>query len=464
MNRMLLCVSFFLVSAAASGAEPAKEGQTVATVVEGRVVDPSTTITRRIDAEGAVTDTASTTEPVIQSQPPLQTPDDTAPPAPAALEAKQETGFLKAGFFKRFSRNNDTAEPTKPVSQPVSSGNSTEKSQPAALKENSASRNSRRQKPAQAASAPAITITPALPSRPLSNSADSRIVSNAANYTEFRDDVRTIDSRPISSMADVDAALEATTAFTPEDLTRGWISYAALVAMQNPTFIDNVRETADRFGRQEVIRGLGYNLAYAGMISGSELAIDEVLQQAAADAQEFERIGGNLKQQSYSIQSSNWAKGKLSDKQSRLNAIKRSGPVAAPSNVLQTLGAPGAVGQAELAARPDAVERFRTVFTRSSLVQSASYRSSYRLRPNVNQQTALDRAMTIAAFEALGASQEADRIRNGEIFLDGETRKCLADSRLQLEGCVSAVYNNFDLPFCVAKHSISDIAGCIAGN
>lgn len=453
MKRHLLIASAAMIlgALAASAADEPREGETITAttadgkVVTGRVVDPSTIVTRRVD------DSAS----VVQ-----QAPAAPASETPEAAKPEENSG----GFFSRFARRKDEGATEERTAKDTRSRTAEAPPMQTTVARGRDARTAPKPEAPGPATAPRITPNLAATNRQLSRPADSRVVSAAANYTLFRDDVTEIGYSPIQSVGDIDNALETSTSYTPEDLTRGWIAYAALVAMQNPAFIDGVRASADHWGREDVMRGLNNNLAYAGMISGSELAIDDVLRQASSDAAKFKSAGDALEQQAYTIQKDSWASRKVANKEGKLAAVRQTSNAGAPSTVLSALAAPGAVGSPELEVRGEALNEFRRMFVpTASPTTQASYRSSYRLRPNLNQKSALDRAMTIAAFEALGATEEANRLRTGEIFLDRNTRKCLGDARLQLEACISATYNNFDVPFCVARHSISDVSSCISG-
>ena len=72
---------------------------------------------------------------------------------------------------------------------------------------------------------------------------------SAAVYATYQSEVTDVKTKPLSSAGDIDHALNSLGGHNPDQLSKGWISYSALIASQDPEYRAAVRDIADFYGR-----------------------------------------------------------------------------------------------------------------------------------------------------------------------------------------------------------------------
>jgi len=176
--------------------------------------------------------------------------------------------------------------------------------------------------------------------------ADAPLVREAGGYAVFQDDVGALEADPFTSVSDIDRALETISSHNPTELTRSWLAYSALVAAQEPSFVDGVREAADYYGRDAMLAGLRNDPSYAGQLVGAEDARQAVLSSVTNDVHRIREIAEMVKSQAYSLQSNDWAKVRSRDNSARIARLEAIAlqPRSASADTLLRLGGPGAIG------------------------------------------------------------------------------------------------------------------------
>ena len=112
-------------------------------------------------------------------------------------------------------------------------------------------------------------------------------------------------------------------AYAPDQLVKGAIAYAAVVALQDKTFVEGVRAYAkDPALRREVAYGILKDPAYAVGIAGSASAAGLVIANLGGDAQRLYDGGKAVKQSAYDIQKQSWSKAEIAARAERLAAAK----------------------------------------------------------------------------------------------------------------------------------------------
>ncbi|OYW84249.1 MAG: hypothetical protein B7Z22_11010 [Hyphomonas sp. 32-62-5] len=99
------------------------------------------------------------------------------------------------------------------------------------------------------------------------------VSEKAAVYMTYQSDADEVGEKPFKSSGDIDAALATLGSYNADQLTRGWISYSALVASQDPDFRANVRDIEAFYGRDRVVNSFASGGGYARSLKGGDDAV-----------------------------------------------------------------------------------------------------------------------------------------------------------------------------------------------
>jgi len=294
--------------------------------------------------------------------------------------------------------------------------------------------------------------------------ADAPLVREAGGYAVFQDDVGALEDAPFASLDDIDTALETISSHNPAELSRSWIAYSALVAAQEPSFVDGVREAADYYGRDAMLAGLRNDPSYAGQLIGAEDARQAVLSSVTYDARRISEISELVKSQAYSLQSNSWAKVRSRDNSARIARLEAIAlePRGASADTLFSLGGPGAIGSDRIGER--------------SAEARANFWSALRLGPtsahaatpgvpvaaNPRYRSVLDQVVTLAALEALDAAGPQDASAISPLLDHRSMNTCMVMARLHFQQCIAASAFRYEDPFCIAEHGVKDIGNCFS--
>lgn len=294
------------------------------------------------------------------------------------------------------------------------------------------------------------------------------LVQEAGGYALYQEDVSALESAPFASVEDIDHGLEVVASHNPDRLARAWMAYAALVAAQNPEFVDGVRESADYYGRDAMIAGLRNDPAYAGQITGADTARQSVLTAVASDVTQLHEASAAVKQQAYSLQSTQWADAQSDDSDKRIAWLDQVALQArfASEAMLESLAAPGAVGSD----RREQLDEIRAHFWSAFRLGPATAHAAtpgdalpvVMLTPNPTHQNAVDQVMTLAALEALDAATAEDAPSLTLLLNEPSTQMCMTMARLHFQQCVAASHFRYEDPFCIAEHGVKDVGDCFS--
>ncbi|HCE21799.1 MAG TPA: hypothetical protein DF282_04700, partial [Hyphomonas sp.] len=111
------------------------------------------------------------------------------------------------------------------------------------------------------------------------------ISESAAVYGTYQSDVTDVKEKPFASAKDIDHALNSLGGHNPDQLSKGWISYSALIASQDPEYRAAVRDIASFYGNDALLTGLKNDVRYARQLSGGDNAVSSSLAATEADSQ-----------------------------------------------------------------------------------------------------------------------------------------------------------------------------------
>lgn len=316
--------------------------------------------------------------------------------------------------------------------------------------------------------APATSETPAasVTSYTIAPAPDP-LASAAGVYATYQSDVTDIEQGEFSSVDDIQDALSDLGGQNAEQLARGWIAYSALVAAQDPEFRAAVRDIEGFYGQDYLIRGLQNDVRYARTLNGGNTAVRAALNAGDADAMRLKNTGEFVKEQSYSLQAYGWAKGTLGDSGALATRLRSDSLIgrAARSNLTTAFRAPDIEPVLSVAGRTGAPSVWKNVSSTAQSIRPIKVSdvigrvTPLRIAPGKEQ--VADKIATLAAYRILG-SEGASVAPVQSAMTERETQGCINMAQLNLQQCIAATHQHFEVPFCLGEHALTEIGSCIA--
>jgi hypothetical protein len=226
-------------------------------------------------------------------------------------------------------------------------------------------------------------------------------------------------------------------AFEQNQLQQGAVAFAAVMALQDPTFVNTMREyAADPEQRAQITRQILSNPSYAATFTGADKAAG--LAVAALDglgAKVFV-AGKQVKQAAYDVQHQAWSKTNVANPEGRLTDAKARS------------------GQRILASLTD-IEDIR----KASLQGAAMSVAGQPVAPPYTQTVV--RGLAIAALAAMGEAGDDHLDRIMPLLADESSGYCLNMSKLNLYQCLAVSKPQYEDIFCLGQHSMMDIGQCV---
>ena len=236
---------------------------------------------------------------------------------------------------------------------------------------------------------------------------------------------------------EIQSSLKVGVAYEPKLLLSGVISYAAVIALQDPAFVSSVRGFgADPAQRQQMINQLVADPAYAVGFKGSDTAAGLVIDTLGAEGLKVLTAGKAVKQAAYDVQRSSWSKASVPDRDGRLAYAKTMSaiPALAETTDVNTLQ------QASMGAQP------LTLTPRSA--------------PGPYQPVVI-RGLAVAALAALGAAGDANLPIIEAVMADPTSAMCLNMGKLNLYQCLAVSKPHYEDVFCLGQHILMDTGQCV---
>ena len=294
------------------------------------------------------------------------------------------------------------------------------------------------------------------------------ISSSAAVYATYQSEVTDVKAKPLGSANDIDNALNSLGGHNPDQLSKGWISYSALIASQDPEYRAAVRDIADFYGRDAMMNGLANDVRYARQLNGGDNAVSAALAATEADSRRLTTAAAYVKEQAYSLQASGWAKAKIGNSRAKatsLDKIQRAG-IPASDGLVSAFSAAdidGVLTQAGVAGAPSLWDN---VSSAASAVRFPAAVTSglnlNRKRVKYGKEPVADQIATLAAFRVLG-TDAATPAQMSSAMTERDTRGCMNMANLNLQQCVAAANQQYEVPFCIGEHALADVGKCIGG-
>jgi len=236
----------------------------------------------------------------------------------------------------------------------------------------------------------------------------------------------------------IQTSLRVGAAYEPKSFMNGAVAYAAVLALQDPTFVASVREVAaNPAQRQEMINNIFSNPSYAAVFKGADSAAGLIIDQIGGDGLKVYVAGKAVKQAAYDVQHAAWSKSFVADRDARLAAAKS----------LSTVPALAESGDVAV------------------LQQASTGGQSLGLTPRTAAapyQPVVIRGLAVAALAALGAAGDNNLASIDALSADWSTANCLNMAKLNLYQCLAVSKPHYEDIFCLGQHILIDTGACVA--
>ena len=303
-------------------------------------------------------------------------------------------------------------------------------------------------------------------SAPEASTAPDPLSSAAAVYATFHGDVTDIKRNEFKNSTDIQSALENLGGQNSEQLTRGWMAYSALVASQNPEFRAAVRDIEGFYGKDTLVRGLQNDVRYARSLNGGNTAVRSALGAVDADSKRLETTAAFVKEQAYSLQGQGWAKGKIGDSGALATQLRAQSLNGRPArtDMVSAFSAPGIDTVLVSAGKSGAPSVWENVSGAASAIRVPDVAGALGIsnrRVATGKEPIADQIATLAAYRVIGG-QGAAAAPMQRAMTEKQTAGCLNMAQLNLQQCVAAAHQHFEVPFCIGEHALADVGRCIS--
>ncbi len=319
-------------------------------------------------------------------------------------------------------------------------------------------------------SAPTLVLEAPEPTAP---AAPDAIVRNAETYAAYHADVGSAGRRELRSGADLDATMDELARYYDGDrLVDAQIAYAALVAAQNPEFIDAVRAVADYYGAGVARAALMDDPVYVTGFMGADVAQENVFGAINEDVTSIRSVGDRYRQAAYELQNETWAGRRARDREARLEALETA------SDRLDVNFTAAAESQSSVDAGPAlaAPSRSGPSLGSAPLTSASSMFSDFGvpvgsalpdLQVNVGEQQLepderrIGQMLSVAALQSIEAG---DMSALDRMLGDPAVERCITWARLTMAQCIAAGHFKYEDSFCIAEHALNDVADCLTAS
>lgn len=261
------------------------------------------------------------------------------------------------------------------------------------------------------------------------------VVSAATAFEAYMKAAADIDGR-YSNGAAVARDVRAAAAYEPRQLEEGMIAYGAIVALQDPAFVEGVQAAA---GRGESRRAFAERLLddpfEATRIDGASEATRRIGAALAARAEPLAVAGARMKAASYSVQHQSWSKTMVADAQYRLAEVKSV-----------------SASRIETSAADD----------RAMMSRVATLDAHIALDSSPGRVSGIEaRSLALAAEAVLGYARSGDRERLSPLLTESSSAECLHMAKLNLYQCMAVAGPSYEDMYCMGQHAMADTGRCV---
>ncbi len=262
----------------------------------------------------------------------------------------------------------------------------------------------------------------------------TEMVSAAAAFASYMDQAGDVRA-DFHDAESVHQRLKVGVAYEPIQFEEGMIAYGALVALQDPGFIEAVGRRANtREERQALAAQLEADPAQALRINGAGDAARGVESALISLAEPVTHAGKAVKQAAYDVQHDAWSKDRVVNLQGRLREVK-------------SLSAARYAGEQGDGAR----------LSRAMLQLPQPGQGTGTVSPVVA------RSLALAAVAVLGEARSETLPQVQPLLSEYYSADCLHMAKLNLFQCMAVAEPHYENVFCLGQHALIDTGQCVAG-
>ena len=295
---------------------------------------------------------------------------------------------------------------------------------------------------------PVVLAPPAPPPITLSTS----IVEKASAFRGYMQRAGAIGAH-FENGEQIQSSLKIGVAYEPKQFLSGATAYAAVLALQDPTYVASVRVfAADPTQRQQVINQLIADPAYAVGFKGSDTAAGRIIDTLGADGLKLYTAGKAVKQSAYDVQRAKW---------SLLPVLDRDGRLAYAKTMSAT---PGLADSADMAALQQAsmggAPLVSAVPAGPAADPVAALAAGPRSAPPPYKPLVI-RGMAVAALAALGYAGDDKLALIEAVMAEPTSAMCLNMAKLNTYQCLAVSKPHYEDVFCLGQHIMIDTGMCV---
>jgi hypothetical protein len=264
-----------------------------------------------------------------------------------------------------------------------------------------------------------------------------RVVDAAGAFDGYVRRTEAINPKFADSAA-VARAVEMASVYEPRQLEEGAIAYAALIALQDPTFVRVVQDVGrDADSRDDFSRRL---LNHPETVLGAPAARREATRVSTVLGQmglKLITVGATVKQGSYDLQVQPWSKEPISAPGERLARIKSESTVPVSLSASDT-------------------RMLIAGLTALRNSQDAPVQEAQGVTPVVTQ------GLALAALAILGKAGDDQGERIDSLLTEAKNAHCLQLAKLEAFDCLANAGPNYENAYCLGTHAMIEPGKCIA--
>jgi hypothetical protein len=263
------------------------------------------------------------------------------------------------------------------------------------------------------------------------------VVETAGAYATYMNSASAIGSSFASGDA-VLTALKIGEHSEQHQMQQGIVAYAAILALQDPTFTATVRSFANHAStRDTILRNILADPNYVVTLNGHDSAAGIIVSTLYGQGQKLKSAGELIQQASLDIQlKAAWSKKAAPDQPGTLAAAKQLSSAA----IIADQSIKAQLAQASSGAQPMSLA-------------PASAQQPY-------SQTVI-RGMAIAALAILGKAGDDDLNYLMPLLVNDGDGFCFSMSKLNLFQCLSVARPHYENMYCLGLHAMSDTGRCV---
>ncbi|WP_296596924.1 hypothetical protein [Phenylobacterium sp.] len=258
-------------------------------------------------------------------------------------------------------------------------------------------------------------LGPAPVARGPSPGIDGGLASRASAFEAYTRRASAIDPS-FANPGEIAERLRTGAGYEPKELEAGMIAYAALAAMQEPSFVAGVKAKG-----RDVSRRLTTDPETALDLPGGFAAAQRANAALARRGEALADAGARVKQASYSVQRQPWSRARLTNGAQRLAAVKQ------------------AAGY-----RPEAADRARL----TAAILEGGRRGG--------ASPVVARGVALAALTVLGQDGAAR-----SLLSEPRAGQCLRIAKLNYHQCLAAAGTHYEDIYCLGVHAMKDPGQCV---